>query len=118
FGFIGSKGKLICHMDGTEKPRQDTIVHYPKSHMCKDSTVYHIDYEMEFDNCKINPEAIHATNWGHSGNVYEVKAFVDSVNNNTRPFCDVQTGMKSILIPLAAELSIQENRIVNISELT
>jgi len=112
FGFIGSKGKLICHMDGCEKPRQDSIIFYPKDHMCKDRTVYLVDYDMEFDACKINPEAIHATNWGHSGNVVEVKEFVECVREGRLPFCTVEIGLAAMRIPAAAELSIRENRVV------
>lgn len=47
----------------------------------------------------------------------EMKAFIDTVNSNTRPPVDGEDGLKSVLIGLAAKKSLLENRPVRIDEI-
>jgi predicted dehydrogenase len=49
------------------------------------------------------------------GNLW--RDFVDCIKNGTEPLVSAERGRKSLLIPMAAELSIEESRIVHVNEL-
>ena len=53
----------------------------------------------------------------HTGAYQQHREFADSILTGSRPFCDGRIGRESMLVALAAELSIKENRIVYIEEL-
>ncbi len=117
FGVVGSKGMIEAKMDGSEVPRRDLITFYPRNHEARDKTEYYIDYEAEFEGCQLRPLGVHGTGLGHSGNVNEVVAFADCANLHVDPICNVEIGLASLYIPVAAEKSIQEGRAVKIKEL-
>ncbi len=51
----------------------------------------------------------------HGGaGVNELKAFLDCLMNNKKPFVDGEIGKESVLVSLAAEKSIKEGRIIHI----
>ncbi len=117
FGFIGTKGTLETQMDGSERPRRDLITFYPRNHERSDKMEIYVDYESEFRDCVISPQSIHGSNLGHSGNVNEVVSFADCVEQGKKPFCNVEIGRNSLLIPIAAEQSITESRTINIADI-
>jgi predicted dehydrogenase len=53
----------------------------------------------------------------HTGAYLQHIDFANSILNNSPPFCDGKIGRESIIVALAAEKSIKENRIVSIDEL-
>jgi len=54
---------------------------------------------------------------GHSGGALEVFEFISCVRENRQAFCDGKIGKESLYAALAAEMSIREKRVVQISEL-
>lgn len=55
--------------------------------------------------------------FGHTGGALEVFDFLNCVRKNRKAFCDGKIGRESLYAALAAEMSIREKRVVQISEL-
>ncbi len=55
--------------------------------------------------------------FGHIGSYAQRKAFIESVKNRKEPYASLDVGIKSIVVAMAAEKSIEENREVFIEEL-
>ncbi len=55
--------------------------------------------------------------FGHSGGALEVFEFLNCARDNRKAFCDGKIGKESLYAALAAELSIKEKRVVQVSEL-
>ena len=53
----------------------------------------------------------------HGSTFYEHIGFINAIRNNTAPEVSLDDGLKAVAIGQAAEISIKENRVVNLSEL-
>ena len=53
----------------------------------------------------------------HGSTFYEHIGFINAIRNNTAPEVSLDDGLKAVAIGQAAETSIKENRVVNLSEL-
>ena len=74
-----------------------------------DGEIVHVDYN-NGDHEDINaPRLLRGGLW---------KDFVDCIRTGRKPLVTGERGRKSLLVPLAAELSIREHRIVHVDELT
>ena len=53
----------------------------------------------------------------HGSTFYEHLGFINAIQNNAAPEVSLEDGLKAVAIGQAAEISIKENRLVNLSEL-
>ena len=105
-GVIGDRGKLVCFCRAGEV---DKI------------KVWNRKKTTKYSACKSYVFSLSKTyKWvgGHRGAEYdELLDFVDCIENNKQPIANGEVGKWSISVPLAAELSIREKRIVNLREI-
>ncbi|UJF35432.1 Gfo/Idh/MocA family protein [Paenibacillus hexagrammi] len=96
-GLIGSNGaQMIAKKDSTIDIAGGA-----------DSTKEHIDIDVESD----------TFSGGHTGSQRQRKEFLESIRTGKPPFASVDVGRDALLIALAAEKSVKEERYVYISEL-
>jgi len=96
-GAVGEKGKL-------ESWVKSHLIHLWKNSDCGEMQAIEPDSDV--------------TQYGvfHTGAYLQHIDFADCILNDSPPFCDGEIGRQSIIIALAAQKSIKENRIVNIDE--
>lgn len=74
---------------------------------CGDGTKEHIALDVESD----------TSEGGHTGSMRQRREFLASIRSGAEPFASGEVGRKALLIALAAEKSIKEERYVYLSEL-
>lgn len=94
FGIQGTKGKIYIHSN------DDEVIHVS----CNDGRQEKYEY---FQPDKGFPEL--------KGGVF--KDFVDCIREEREPMVTPERGKNSMLVPMAAEISIEEKRIVHVNEL-
>ncbi len=99
-GAIGDNGRL----ESFWREKESQIIHWSRKRA--DKTVYSL------------PRPDKLRKLGHGGASYnELIAFIGCIKNNKKPFVDGKIGKESTLLPLAAEKSIKEKRMVRVGEL-